>query len=722
MRRTLTLARREAAAYLTSPLALVIAALFLVVQGFSFYAVLRVLADPRQPATYGAVLRTHFGGTFLYWTFLVFVAAALSMRLVADERQRGTWEGLRTAPVGEATIVAGKWLGALAYYAVLWAPTLVYVVVLRALAPPGAGPDAGPIATAYLGVLVCGGSFLAVGLLASAVADSQVAAAVLGFVALTVWLLLGIVPELSPSAMARHPSWAAALRAIDVRHHMDDFARGIVDLRHIAVHAGVAFAALVAAAAAIAAERHPRRRAPSAALGAALALLAALLVNVLAARHPARLDATRAQIYTLDARTRRVLGELRRPVKVLVVRAGEAQLRPLYGEVEELLSAFRAASPLLTVEDLDPTLAPGRLEEIAEDYALAPDEIAGGGAVLFVSGDRRRGVALLDMAEIREGRVVSFRGEEELAAALLDVSEAERPEICFTTGHGEPALDDDAGLAPAARALTADAYRVSEAPPGPVPARCAAVVVAAPKQPFGSGDVAALADLLERGGRLLVLVEGFAPTGLEHLLERQGVRLAAAVAVDPAFETGAPLAWATFVGYGEHPISAGFAGRRATVWIKPRAIEPLDAKDVTASPLVRTSPAGWGERDLTLARAPEKPGPDAILGPVSIAVATEDARTGARVVVFGSARSFTGEQGGADTALLASAAAWLTGRIKLLGVGPKTPEQLRLVLTAAQEERVFWLCVLGLPIAVALLGGLRLYLRRRRSAGERRRG
>jgi len=319
------------------------------------------------------------------------------------------------------------------------------------------------------------------------------------------------------------------------------------------------------------------------------------------------------------------------------------------------------------------------------------------------------------MAELRDGRVVSFRGEEELAAALLDVSEEDRPEICFTSGHGEPAVDDDAGLAPVARALTADAYHVGDAPPGPVPARCAAVVVAAPKQPFGAGDAGALGDFLERGGRLLVLVEGFAATGLERLLERHGIRLDAAVAVDPAFETGAPLAWATFLGYGDHPIAAAFAGRRATVWVKPRVVSPIDVDGIVARPLVRTSPAGWGDRDLGLTHAPDRPAPDAILGPAPIAVAAEDARTGARVVAFGSLRSFGAAQGGADTALLVSSAAWLTGRTKLLGVGPKTPEQLRLVLTAAQEERVFWLCVLGLPVAVALAGAGRLAWRRRRA-------
>ena len=146
------------------------------------------------------------------------------------------------------------------------------------------------------------------------------------------------------------------------------------------------------------------------------------------------------------------------------------------------------------------------------------------------------------------------------------------------------------------------------------------------------------------------------------------------------------------------------------MWVKPRAVEPFEVEGMSTVSLVRSSAAGWGERDLSLDRAPEAAGPDHLPGPVSIAVASEDLKTGGRVVVFGSARSFvTG-----DTALLASTAAWLTGRTKLLGVGAKTPEQLRLVLTAAQEERVFWLCVLGLPAAAALGGALR-FLRRRRA-------
>ena len=95
--RVLAMARRELLAFFHAPIAYVVMVLFLALQGFSFWAVVEVLADPARPAGYGAVLRTHFGGSFLYWAVLFAVVALLAMRLVAEERRSGTWEALRTA-------------------------------------------------------------------------------------------------------------------------------------------------------------------------------------------------------------------------------------------------------------------------------------------------------------------------------------------------------------------------------------------------------------------------------------------------------------------------------------------------------------------------------------------------------------------------------------------------------------------------------------------------
>ncbi len=726
IRAALSIARRELAAAFHEPVAWVVLVLFLVVQGLSFYAVVKVLANPAQPAPYGAVLRMHFGGTFLYWTFLFFVVAAVTMRLVAEERRQGTWETLRTVPVGAGAIIAGKWLGALAFYAFLWAPTIVYPIILRAFAPPGAAPDWGPIATAYLGVLVTGAAFLALGLAASALTSNQIIASVLTFTLLLALLLFGLAPEIAPGAFARGTTLAALARAADVRAHMDDWARGIVDLRRLAFAAGVAATALAVAVVAANAPRLGRRRRLESLAGIALVAMAAVLVNVLAARHPARLDATAARVYTLDGKTRAILADVKRPVRAVVLRAGAREFADLYDEVRELLASFAAAQPLVTVEELDPALSPGRIETLAREYDLAVDELGGGGAVIFLvaasggaGGERHRAVGLLDFASFARdeatgaGRLEEFRGEAEFAAAILEVSDPERPEVCFTSGHGEPGLSATPGgrdLATLAQALDRDAVRASElgALGDAVPARCAVLAVIGPRRPFSGGDGRAVAAYLAAGGRLLFAPDGVGETGLEVVLDAHGLRLGGVVE-DPAQTPEEFTGWVTIDGYGEHPVSRAFLGRRATLWIEPRAVEGGEAL-VRASTgrVVAAAVGGRGSGDGVRGTGDGGPGSGSGSGSGS----------DSRIVVLGSARSFTSEvldvQSAANDSFAASAVAWLTGRSKLVGVGAKTPEQFRVVMTPAQVDRLFYGCVVVLPALAGLFGAV-LYVRRRRA-------
>ena len=124
----LSILRKELLSYFYSPLAWVVMSLFLVVQGYSFFLLIKLVSHPQGP--HGAVMKLFFGGTVLFWLSVIFVASVITMRLVAEERRSNTIESLMTAPVTEARVVLGKYLAAVVFYALLWLPTLLYGVVL----------------------------------------------------------------------------------------------------------------------------------------------------------------------------------------------------------------------------------------------------------------------------------------------------------------------------------------------------------------------------------------------------------------------------------------------------------------------------------------------------------------------------------------------------------------------------------------------------------------
>ncbi len=234
----LAIARRELASYLLSPVSYLVAALFLCVEGHSFFVILDLLSGAAVP--HGAVLHYFFGGTILYWVFVLFVCSVCSMRLVAEERRQGTLELVFTAPVDELDFLLGKYLAALGFYAILWAPTLLFVAVLAHLLPPEQTLDAGPIVTSYAGTLCVGAAALAVGLCTSAATRSQLVAAVASFFVLVFVLLCGTLG----AALGHATRWAPLFRYIDLFRQMDDFARGIVDSRALLFLGSVAVLAL----------------------------------------------------------------------------------------------------------------------------------------------------------------------------------------------------------------------------------------------------------------------------------------------------------------------------------------------------------------------------------------------------------------------------------------------------------------------------------------------
>ena len=162
--RVSAVARHDLTALFVSPVGWVVAGLFIfLVSGFGFIATVLASQQATMDGVFGVITNL----------LMVVLVPLLTMRVLAEERAQGTLELLLTSPVRDWELTAGKWAGAFAFYLMLLATTLVYVGILRFYV---SALDLGLIATTYLGLVLVGGSAIAVGVLASSLTRNQIVA------------------------------------------------------------------------------------------------------------------------------------------------------------------------------------------------------------------------------------------------------------------------------------------------------------------------------------------------------------------------------------------------------------------------------------------------------------------------------------------------------------------------------------------------------------------
>jgi ABC-2 type transport system permease protein len=210
-----TIAWREWRSFFRVPLGWIAIAFYLLLAGYSFARTV----EPGSPAS----MQTVFG---LSGFFLLLIAPAISMRLLSEELKSGTIEPLMTAPVPDAAIIAGKFLGGALFLACMVGPTVLYAAVLMAVSDPR--PDVGPMVAGYLSLLLVGSLYLSVGMLASALTSSQALAFLSAFLTLAgIWIFTSSAESLPP--------WLARVAtAVSLQPRIADFANGVIDTAHVA--------------------------------------------------------------------------------------------------------------------------------------------------------------------------------------------------------------------------------------------------------------------------------------------------------------------------------------------------------------------------------------------------------------------------------------------------------------------------------------------------------
>lgn len=222
--------KRELFSLFVTPIAWVLITAFLVMQGLHFFLIVSHFANQADLAADAGPVQSFFGQTMLLYLPLLFVCPVLTMRLFAEERRSGTIEALLTAPVGTAGVVLAKYAAALTTYLAMWAPTLLYIVLLS----QSGEVDWRVVGSSYLAVALVGAGYLAIGTMTSAMTTSQLLAAILSAMAIVVLFMLGIGEFIFPEGPLHE-----LCAYVSVWSHMNDFSRGIVDLRRLVFHGTV---------------------------------------------------------------------------------------------------------------------------------------------------------------------------------------------------------------------------------------------------------------------------------------------------------------------------------------------------------------------------------------------------------------------------------------------------------------------------------------------------
>ena len=216
--------KREFFSYFVSPLAYVVLTAFLLDPG------LRVLRcsswRSNQPETPRTALMSLFFTNVFYWIFMMLVSSIIAMRLLSEERKSGSIETLLTAPVSEATVVAGEVRGRAGASSSSsgFRPLSIRSSSRASERSTGVRSLAG-----YLGIALIGALFISAGTFASALTKNQIVAAILAFVLILGIFIIGVVPRLPAGPRVR----ATRSSYLNLLEHMDDFARGIVDTRRL---------------------------------------------------------------------------------------------------------------------------------------------------------------------------------------------------------------------------------------------------------------------------------------------------------------------------------------------------------------------------------------------------------------------------------------------------------------------------------------------------------
>ncbi len=474
------------------------------------------------------------------------------------------------------------------------------------------------------------------------------------------------------------------------------------------------------------------------------------MLNYMSFRHFKRWDFSRNKKYALSSQTRSVLKSLKKPVRAVIFFSSAAEIEP---DVKGLLREYEFASDKkFKTEVVEPYRNLSRAQELQTKYKFGANENI---LILDIDG-KSKFVYAQDMAEFEmpdqlammsgqtQPKMKSFKGEQAITSAMLELTEAKPNKIYFVGGHGEPPLD-----APDLKVFAESVKRqnIQVAPLNllnidRIPEDCRTLLICGATKDFSDLELKLLNDFWANHGRVFMLLNPFAQTPvLAGFLSRQGIipqndrvirtgtllqyddqgkpQLVSGVINDPTF----------VIADSKTKITKDLAGMSKKLLGATESLLPDPAQEAISKtkviPLMQAAEGFWGETDIITAdkQVTFDPKKDH-MGPLVLAAAVEkggveDQRVkvdSSRLIVVGNAQ-LLGVGGyrsseGISVDFTVSALNWLLDREELIGIAPKEKKNVTLSLNEQQIASI-GLTVMGIiPGIVAVFGLLNWWQRR----------
>ena len=581
-----TLYKKELRAFFSSIIGYLTIGVFLVMTGLTLW----VFKSSFNILDYGyaSIDGLFTTGPFLY----LFLIPAITMRSMAEERRGGTMEMLMTRPLSDWTIVWAKFLAAWTLVLISLLPTLVAYFSVYALGDPVGNIDTGSVAGSYIGLLLLGGAFAAIGVFCSSLTQNQIVAFITAAV-LCVAVYLGFE---SLYNMGMQGGAGLFVRKLGAAYHYESISRGVVDTRDVLYFVCVGALFLMGTRMVLQSRLWKVKgekvmvkgqRSPIASnlieMGATVMVVVA--VSVIGNFLFLRVDLTAEKRYTLSKHTKEMLKKIDEPVLFRVYLEGEfpSDFKRLQSETKEMLNQFRAYNSNIDYEFFNPNSFDNNEEQQMFYQKLAqkgiqPTQIQVKGEngvtqqILIPAADvyykgRETTVQLLQSqkyvsdADLLNNSIQNL--EYNLSSAIRALARGEKRSIGFLQGHGElsgPVLYDfqralqefysleyvtiDGKI----QSLTAhrqsgedSSYRFYNL--------YDLLIVAKPTQPFSEQDQYILDQYVMYGGKVLWLLDATdadldslasrgqmiatrLPLGIEEMLFTYGVRVNPDIAMD----------------------------------------------------------------------------------------------------------------------------------------------------------------------------------------------